>query len=68
MSEVKFEIVGHLGDAGKREVNIVSWNGRPAKIDIREWDEYHMTPRRGITLSDEDAKELYLVLKERYDK
>lgn len=64
--EITFEIVGHIGKAGRREVNLVSWNGRPAKVDIREWDEYHDSPKRGITMTDAEAKELYEALKVRY--
>ena len=64
--EITFEIVGHIGKAGRREVNLVSWNGRPAKVDIREWDEYHDSPKRGITMTDAEAKELYEALKTRY--
>jgi hypothetical protein len=64
--KVTFEIVANIGHAGKREVNLVSWNGRPAKVDIREWDEYHDTPKKGITMTDAEAKELYEALKVRY--
>lgn len=63
---VTFEIVANIGKAGKREVNMVSWNGRAPKVDIREWDEYHDTPRKGITMTDAEAKELYEALKTRY--
>ena len=63
--EVTYEIVDHIGVAGKKEVNVVSWCGNPPKIDIREWNGDR--PRRGITLTDEEARELYETLKERYE-
>ena len=65
--EITFEIVGTIGKAGKREVNLVAWNGKPAKIDIREWDTDHLIPRKGITMTDEEARELYETLKARYE-
>ena len=50
--------VGVLAEAGKgwkKEVNLVSWNDRPAKLDIREWDENHVKMTRGITLNAEET-------------
>lgn len=73
MAEFKFEIIEHLGvigsprDGWTKEVNIVSWNGAPAKIDIREWDGAHDRMSRGITLTEEQAHLLCKVLKERYE-
>ncbi len=61
---LKFEIVRHIGvlsvgaKGWKKEVNLISWNDRPAKIDIREWDEKHEKMGKGITLSNEEAKSL----------
>ena len=34
---------------------MVSWNDRPAKLDIREWDEHHVKMSKGVTLSAEEA-------------
>jgi len=62
MSEIKFEIIDHLrvlsvGAKGwTKEVNIVSWNDRKPKIDIREWDETHEKMSKGVTLSKEEIK------------
>ena len=45
--EFKFSIVRHVGvlaegkKGWKKEVNLVSWNDRPPKLDLREWDENH---------------------------
>lgn len=65
MAEITMEIVAHIGTAGKKEINLVSWNGRPAKVDIREWNEGQ--PRKGITLTEAEAHDLYEVLKGRYE-
>lgn len=68
------EIVEHLGvigDADKpyqKEVNIVSWNRKEPKVDIRSWDESHEHMSKGVTLTDEEARNLYEVLKARYEK
>lgn len=41
-----------------KELNLVSWNGKPAKYDIREWGPDHKSMGRGVTLTDEEAKAL----------
>ncbi len=61
MPDIKFEIIKHVavlseGTKGwKKEVNIVSWNGRKPKLDIRDWDENHEKMGKGITLNREEA-------------
>ena len=63
--EVRFEIVKHYGvikerkNGWKKELNKVSWNGAEPKWDIREWNEEHDKTSKGITLSDEEAKNLF---------
>lgn len=58
--EVTYDIVEHLGIFGKdskgwtKELNKVSWNGGPAKYDMRSWDEEHGKMSKGITLSQEE--------------
>ena len=59
--EIKFEIVKHVGILAEgrqgwmKEVNLVSWNGRAPKIDIREWDQEHVKMGKGITLNAEET-------------
>ncbi len=71
-TEVTFEIVRHIGDICQypsgwtKELNRVSWNHGPAKLDIREWDESHRFVSRGSTLTDEEAKVLMGLLKEEF--
>lgn len=64
-----FEIVREIGKirpAGReytRELNLVSWNGRPPKYDIREWNAGHSRMTKGLTFSTEELDliiELYL--------
>lgn len=60
MSDFKFEIVKPLGILSEgtkgwhKEVNLVSWNGRHAKLDIRDWGPDHEKMGKGITLDNEE--------------
>ena len=45
-----------------KEVNLVSWNGRPPKLDIRNWQMDHAKCGKGITLTREEAGELVKLL------
>lgn len=71
MPEIKYEIVEHLGvisenDKGwKKELNLVSWNQRDPKYDLRDWNETHDKMGKGITLSKEEAENLVKILKEK---
>ncbi|MCI1945567.1 YdbC family protein [Clostridium luticellarii] len=64
MPNIKFDIVKNIGTLSegsrgwKKEVNIVSWNDRKAKIDIRDWDEKNEKMGKGITLNKEEISEL----------
>lgn len=49
-----------------KEINLVSWNGNPMKIDIRDWSESHERMSIGITLTEEQAKKLTAALTDRY--
>ena len=46
MADIKYEIAEKLvvlSESGEwtKELNKVSWNGRPAKYDLRDWSEKH---------------------------
>ena len=57
MSDITYEIVmqiGILSQSGSgwtKEVNLISWNGRPPKYDIRDWSADHSQLGRGVTLT-----------------
>ncbi len=57
MADIKFEItrvVGVLSEGSKgwqKEINLVSWNNRSPKIDIRDWGPEHEKIGKGITLN-----------------
>lgn len=69
MAEVKFEIQKQIGEIlsstkeWTKEVNLVSWNGAKAKIDIRDWSPEHEKMGKGITLTEDETKKLYYILK-----
>lgn len=64
MADIKFDIIEKLGTIGEgskgwsKEVNIISWNGRKPKIDIRDWDENNEKMGKGLTLTKEELKTL----------
>ena len=70
MPDIKYEITEHLAVLStssrgwRKELNLVSWNDRPAKYDLREWAPDHSRMGKGITLSDEEAKMLREALNE----
>ncbi len=57
MPELKYEIVkncGVLSESSKgwtKEVNLISWNDRTPKYDIREWSPDHSKMGKGVTFS-----------------
>ncbi|MDR0571138.1 MAG: hypothetical protein LBG71_08015 [Clostridiales Family XIII bacterium] len=64
MAEITFEIketLGVLSESAKgwtKELNLVSWNGREAKYDIREWDPEHEKMSKGLTLTKDEVLKL----------
>jgi hypothetical protein len=56
MSEIKFEIVKKVGVLSKsasgwaKEVNLISWNDREPKYDIRDWSADGSKMGKGVTL------------------
>ena len=55
MAELKFEIVKEFGVLSQspsgwtKELNLVSWNDRAPKYDIREWAPDHTKMGKGVT-------------------
>lgn len=69
--DFRYEIVKFLGVIAERtdnngkwtkEVNLVSWNGRDPKLDIREWNADHSRMSKGLTFTEEEAESLYMTL------
>lgn len=73
---ITFNILEHIGvlsintnrePAWTKEVNIVSWNGGRAKIDVREWNHEHNRMSKGLTLLEDEAEKLAIMLAKKYD-
>lgn len=67
MAELKYEIserIAVLSEKGKwtKELNKVSWNDRPAKFDLRDWNHKDGKMGKGATLTQEEAENLKQVL------
>jgi len=64
MPDIKFEIVQKIGVLSTssrgwtKELNLVSWNDRDPKYDIREWSPDGQTMGKGITLTKEELAAL----------
>ena len=70
MAEFQFDIVKNFGTVSDsnngwvKEVNLVSWNEREPVYDIRVWQEGHEKLGKGITLTEEETKNLKALLNE----
>ncbi len=64
MDNFSYEIVGEIAvlsenpKGWRKELNLVSWNGRPPKFDLRDWSPGHEKMGKGLTLSNEEFTEL----------
>jgi len=58
--------IGILSTSGSwtTELNFISWDGRPAKYDIRAWSNDHSRMSKGICLTEAEAKNLCSLLGE----
>lgn len=67
-TEISFEIVEHIGvlstgsKGWNKELNLVSWNGREPKYDLREWSPEHDKMGKGVTLSKDELEALKGIL------
>jgi len=59
--EITSEIIKEIGvlstskSGWNREVNLVSWNGGTAKLDIRDWAPDHSKAGKGLSLNGEEV-------------
>ncbi|MDW8802509.1 PC4/YdbC family ssDNA-binding protein [Clostridium sp. A1-XYC3] len=70
MADIKFELketMGTLSESSKgwkKELNLVSWNDKEPKYDIRDWDLEHKKMGKGVTLNAQELKKLRDILNE----
>jgi len=68
MAEFKYEVTQHIGvlstsaKGWTKELNLISWNDREPKFDIREWAPERAKMGKGVTLSAEEVAELKTLL------
>ncbi len=61
MAELKYVITEKIGEISMspkgwtKELNLVSWNEREPKYDLREWAPEHEKMAKGITLTKEEV-------------
>ena len=66
MTDIKYEIIKKIGvlstsaSGWTKELNLMSWNDREPKYDLRDWSADRKRRGKGVTLSVEEL----LVLKE----
>lgn len=68
MSDIKYEIVQKIGvlstsaSGWAKELNLISWNDRDPKYDLRDWSADHEKMGKGVTLTREELTALRDVL------
>ncbi len=71
MAEIKYEIVEELGvlsesaKGWRKELNLISWNGAAPKYDLREWAPNREKMGKGVTLTEDEVKELRRIFEEK---
>lgn len=64
MADIKYEIIKEIGvlsegtKGWRKELNLISWNGRAPKYDLREWSPGREKMGKGVTLSDAEIVKL----------
>jgi len=70
MADIKYEIKKHIGvlsenaKGWRKELNLISWNDREPKFDIRDWSPEHEKMGKGVTLSTDEIDALKQLLTE----
>ena len=60
MTEIKYEIIKNIAvlstsaSGWSKELNLISWNDREPKYDLRDWSADHEKMGKGVTLSKEE--------------
>ncbi|WP_071394399.1 YdbC family protein [Bacillus tuaregi] len=64
MAEIKYDIIKTFGSIStspkgwNKELNLISWNGKEPKYDLRDWAPDHSKMGKGITLTEEELMAL----------
>jgi len=64
MDDFKYEVVKHFGvlssekSGWQKELNLISWNSRAPKLDVRDWAPNREKMGKGVTLTEGEAAAL----------
>ena len=63
MNDFSYKIIRNITTISQRgnwalELNLISWDGRPATFDLRKWNEDHTKMSKGISLTRDEVKAL----------
>lgn len=70
MPDIKYEIKESFGVLSKttggwqKQLNLISWNDKEPKFDIRDWSPEYEKMGKGVTLTKEELKNLKEILNE----
>ncbi|MCI1859407.1 MAG: PC4/YdbC family ssDNA-binding protein [Sporolactobacillus sp.] len=70
MATIKYERIKKLGTIAEsprgweKQLNLISWNGRAPKYDLRDWAPDGEKMGKGITLTAEELRSLKRLLNE----
>lgn len=68
MTDIKYEIIKKIGvlstsaSGWTKELNLMSWNDREPKYDLRDWSADRNRRGKGVTLSKEELSALKALL------
>lgn len=68
MLDIKFEIkemIGTISESAKgwaKELNLISWNDKEPKYDIRDWSPEHEKMSKGVTFTLDELEKLRDIL------
>jgi hypothetical protein len=68
MAEIKYEIIKKIGvlstsaSGWEKQLNLISWNEREPKYDLREWSPDGEKMGKGVTLSKDELMALKALL------
>lgn len=64
MSEIKYEVIEKVGELSRsesgwgKELNLISWNDREPKYDLRDWSGDGSKMGKGVTMTREELSAL----------
>ena len=63
--EAELGVISENAQGWQTKLNLVSWNGRPAKYDVRSWSPDGEKMGKGVSLTEEEMNTLIELFRER---